>query len=111
MRPPATTSAADLLQRRHAQGTAGQNYVRRERHQFRRVFAFAVGIILAPASIDPNILVNSPAQFLEALVERRNSVLTFRIVRSPVHEQADAPHAIGLLRARCKRPRCCGTAD
>jgi hypothetical protein len=39
------------------------------------------------------------------LVERRNSVLAFRIVRSPVHEQADAPQTISLLRARTERPR------
>src|SRR5262245_41476367 len=38
-------------------------------------------------------------------MERRNSVLAFRIVRSPVHEYADAPHAIGLLRPRSQRQR------
>src|SRR5262249_46795139 len=57
------------------------------------------------------IAANSPAQFLQALVERRNSVLTIRIVGSPVHEQADAPHAIGLLRARHQRPRRRRAAD
>ena len=61
-------------------------------------------IVLAPASIDPNIAANTPAQFLQALVERRNSVLAFRVVRSPVHEQADAPQTISLLRARRERP-------
>src|SRR5262245_45042971 len=40
-------------------------------------------------------------------MERRNSVLAVRIVRSPVHEQADAPHAIGLLRGRRERPHRC----
>jgi hypothetical protein len=38
------------------------------------------------------------------LVERRKSVLAFRIVRSPVHEHADAPHPLALLRAGREGP-------
>jgi hypothetical protein len=39
------------------------------------------------------------------LVKGRKSVLAFWILRSPIHEHADAPHALALLRARCERPR------
>jgi hypothetical protein len=38
------------------------------------------------------------------LLERRKSILPFWIVRSPVHEHADAPRALALLRARRDRP-------
>jgi ABC transporter substrate binding protein len=33
------------------------------------------------------------------------------IVRRQVHEHADAPHSLGLLRARRKRPRDCRAVD
>ena len=35
----------------------------------------------------------------------RDVSLTFRVVRACAREHADAPHAVGLLRARSKRPR------
>ena len=48
---------------------------------------------------------NIPTQFLQALVECRKSVLTFWIVRCPVHEHANPPQTFRLLRARRERPR------
>src|SRR5262249_1186671 len=94
-----------MLQRHHGQGATGQDDVRREREQFRSMFCAAVGIVLAPAGVDPHIAANSPAQFLQTLVERRKSILAFWIVRSPVHEHADAAHALALLPPRRERPR------
>jgi hypothetical protein len=38
-------------------------------------------------------------------MERCDAGLSFRIVRSYVHNHADPPHALCLLRARCERPR------
>jgi hypothetical protein len=38
-------------------------------------------------------------------MERCDAGLSFRIVRSHVHERADAAHAVRLLRARRERPR------
>src|SRR6516162_5200331 len=38
-------------------------------------------------------------------MERRDAGLSFRIVGGEVHEYANAPHALSLLRARCERPR------
>ena len=40
----------------------------------------------------------------QPLQERRDAGLTFRIVRGCGQEHADAPHALGLLRARRERP-------
>src|SRR5256885_8048206 len=41
--------------------------VRRERDQFRRVLPFAVGIVLAPADVDPHIAAVGPAKLLQAV--------------------------------------------
>src|SRR5215475_6859083 len=98
-------SAVDMLQRHDGQGAARQDDVWRERDQLRSIFCAQVGIILAPAGVDPYIAANTPARFLQALLERRKSILPFWIVRSPVHEHANAPHALALLRARRERPR------
>jgi hypothetical protein len=38
-------------------------------------------------------------------MERRDAGLKYRIVRGGGQEDADAPHPLGLLRARGKRPR------
>jgi hypothetical protein len=40
------------LQRQHGRGARGQDDVRCERHQFRRVFVGAVGVARAPAIVD-----------------------------------------------------------
>ena len=67
----------------------------RERDQFRRVFANAVGIACAPAVIDPHVAAVGPAQLLQTLQERREAGLPFGIVRGEIHEHADPPHALG----------------
>jgi hypothetical protein len=40
------------------------------------------------------------------LHERLKSGLCFRVVRGPIHQHADAPHPLGLLRACRERPYC-----
>src|SRR5215467_10710394 len=64
---------------------------RAERDQSRSLFYSLVGVVLGPASVDPHIAANIPAQFLQALVECCKSILTFRVVGSPVHEDTDPP--------------------
>ena len=44
-------------------------------------------------------------------MERREAGLCFRIIRGQVHEHADAPHPLGLLRVRRERPRRRRAAD
>ena len=84
----------------------GQDDVRRERDQFRRVSANVgrhwpsaqrVSIRTLRPTVQPNCC--------QRLQERRDAGLTFRIVRGCGQEHADAPHPLGLLRARRKRPR------
>src|SRR5262249_49438607 len=55
--------------------------------------------------VDPHIAANTPAHFLQALVERRKSIVAFWIIHGAVHKHADPPHPLGLLRARRHRPR------
>ena len=58
-----------------------------------------------PSGIDPHVAPIGPAQLLQPLQERRDAGLIFRIVRGCGHKHADAPHPLGLLRARRERPR------
>jgi hypothetical protein len=44
-------------------------------------------------------------------MESREARLSFRIIGGEIHEHADPPHALRLLRARRQRPRCCSTAE
>src|SRR5262249_40078301 len=87
----------------------GQDHVRRERNQFRRVSANVVGIVRAQTIVDPHVAADGPAKFPEPLQERRIAGLCFRLVRSDGGKHADPPHALALLRARRDRP-CCGSA-
>src|SRR6516162_7410396 len=103
--------AADMLQCCHGQGAAGQDDVRGERDQSRSLFYTLVGNVLAPAGLDPYIPTNAPAQLLEALVERCKSILTFRVLWSPVHEDTNPPHPLGLLRVCPTRPSSGSTAE
>src|SRR5215469_103503 len=84
----------------HGSAATRQNDVRHEGDQFVRVSTTAVGIVGAPAVIDPHVAADGPSQFSQALCERRDAAGCFGIVRSQVHEHADSPHPLGLLRAR-----------
>jgi hypothetical protein len=99
--------AARLLQHPHDRAGGGDDDVGRECDQFRRVSAKAVEIAPAPAGVQPHVATDSPAQFLQALCERRDAGQCVRIVRGLAHKDADAPQLRRrLLRARRERP--CG---
>ena len=78
----------------------GQNGVGRERDQFRCVTAQSVGIAAGSAVIDPDVLTIGPTQLLQRLLECGEAGLSFRVLRGQIHEYADPPHALGLLRAQ-----------
>jgi len=58
----------------------------------------------SPAIVDPYVA----ADLQPASQERRETRLSFRIVCGKVHEHADPPHPLALLRPRRERP--CGPA-
>jgi hypothetical protein len=100
-----TTVVVCLLYSRHCCAAARQHYVRRERGQFRRVFAHVVGTAGTPPIVHSQVAADGPAQFLQTLCERREAGRVLRIVHGRGHQHADAPHPLALLRARSKRPR------
>src|SRR6516165_1586007 len=81
-----------------------QDDVRRERDQFRRVFANSVGIGDAPAGVDADVAAVEPAQLREPLQERRYARLKLRVVSGAGHQDAEASHPLALLRMRRERP-------
>ena len=96
--------AGRLLQCDHGCAPGGHDDVRGKRDQFRHVSAGVAGVC-APANLDAAVAAVGPAELLQRLYERRFAGLSFRIVRGRVHEHADAPHALSLLRPRRERPR------
>src|SRR5262249_2275839 len=82
-----------------------------KREQFRRVFANTLGIPCTPACVDPQVCTDGPPQLLQALRERHEAGLSFRIVCGEGQEHADATHPIKLLRARREWPCGCCAAD
>src|SRR5262249_39178795 len=80
--------------------------------QLSRVSAPAIGIGPRPAQFDPDIVALGPAEFLEALLERRDKGLPFGIpLRTAARQEPDPTHLVGLLRACGERPRRCRAAD
>src|SRR5262249_11684795 len=80
-------------------------------NQLRRVSANALGVTCAPADVHANIAPVGPVRLRQRLSERQKAGLSRRIVRGCVHEHADAPHPLALLRARLERPRCRRAAE
>src|SRR5262249_19337138 len=83
----------------------GEDNLRIERDQLGRISRQVREGADAPAIIDPQVASNRPARFRKPLQERQQARLRFRIVRTAVHEHADAPHALALLSACSERPR------
>ena len=83
----------------------GENCVRSEGHKFCCVRLRAHHIPDRPTNVNLDIAVLHPASLAQYLSERRETFLPFRIVRGRVHQHANAPHPLGLLRSRKKRPR------
>src|SRR5262245_29634155 len=53
----------------------------------------ATAIAFRPASVDPNVATDHPAQLLQLLQERTDASLIFRIIRGCSLDDADPPHA------------------
>jgi hypothetical protein len=66
---------------------------------------------VGPAGFDPQVAAFAPSQLAERLCERREPGLSLGIASGEIYEHADAPHRLGLLRARNERPRCRRAAE
>ena len=94
--------AGRLQQRPHGRGAMGQDDVRRERDQFRRVPANLGGIGRGPAGVDPHVAADGPAQLRQPLQERPDAGLKFRIVRGLRASARRCAASARLLRARAQ---------
>src|SRR5262245_31799460 len=63
------------------------------------------------ANVDADVPALRPSQQFEFLPESVEAPLHLWIVPGRADQHADAPHALALLRARHKRPRCRSTTD
>jgi hypothetical protein len=88
---------------RHARrGLTGQKLTSR---RFRRWRARALGIVPAPAEVDPHVGADRPAQVLQDPLDCRVTRLCFRIALLVGQQQADAPaFAARALRGAMLRP-------
>src|SRR6516164_7977070 len=66
--------------------------------------AHQIDVAAAPARVDPHIAAFGPAELSKMPREFREQRLTFWIGRGKIHEHADPPNLIGLLRTRRERP-------
>jgi hypothetical protein len=72
--------------------------------QLPRERSYPIDVIAGPTKVDPHVAAIGPTQVCKRLRERRDLSLPHGIVFVVLHEHADAPHSIALLRARRKRP-------
>ena len=101
---------AHPLQQRHDHASGRDDHIRRMSHQFVRVSAPAISIVAAPTKINAKVAADAPAELLHAFLERSDEGLPFRILGRCIHQDANAPRALGLLRPRRER-RCHRPAD
>jgi hypothetical protein len=65
--------------------------------------AKSVAIAGPPTNLEAQVAAVAPARLLQPIDERHQAGLSFPIIRGQVHQHADAPHPLGLLRARRER--------
>jgi hypothetical protein len=82
--------AGRLQQWRGGGAGRGQYDIRRERDQFGRVFAHGVGLAVAPTIFDADVLPDNPSPVVQALGERCQARLAFRVVCGEWRQHADA---------------------
>jgi len=87
------------------EGHVTNNYVRLQCDQRFREGLDPGGIAGRPATINSKVAALDPSQFLQRLMERVHHRLRFRIALGKIRQHANPPHPLGLLPARCARPR------
>src|SRR5262249_5457575 len=97
--------ARRLQQRRRTRIADSEDDIRRESHQVGCIGAEAIGIARSPSGLALHIDAEGRARLLTTLQNSSIARLSERIVRTRVHEHADAPHPLRLLRPRHERPR------
>ena len=97
--------ARRLLYGAQGHGAVGRYHVRCEFQQFCSSGAGLLVIGNSPTIIDLKIAADPPAALLKFLAKCRDAGLPLWVAFGKLYQQADAPHPLGLLRARRERPR------
>jgi hypothetical protein len=102
---------ARLLQQRSRGGCdSRKNEIGLQRDEFLREPLSRLRVLgRRPASVEPDVAVLRPPELLKFLPECREERRSFQVVLGIAHQHADAPHPLGLLRARRERPCCRAT--
>src|SRR6516165_3540526 len=85
---------------------AADDEVRCRTHQLCRISLDLTQIPTRVSMLDSDIAVLGPAERLETLAKCNDPSQHFGIVLGVWMQECDEPHALALLRARRKRPRC-----
>jgi len=86
-------------------GRVCQDDVRLQADQLCGERSYPIDVTAAPPKVDPQVAAIGPAQARKRLRKRRDHSLRHGIVFVVLHEHADTPDAVALLRARRERPR------
>src|SRR5262249_5236625 len=103
---PDRYGSARLLHRQDARGRIRDDKLWLELDQFCRVVANPINVN-PPTNVDPQVLGLAPTQRLQRLAESREPALRFGIIFGEVHQHADPPRPLALLRACRERPHGC----
>src|SRR5262249_39997572 len=76
-----------------------------ERHYLLRQLWKAIVFVSRKSQLDIDVAAFQPAVPFESLLKCRNSLLPFSAGLQVMHQDANAPHPVGLLRLRRQRPR------
>jgi hypothetical protein len=92
-------------ERRQCRRVTGEKDVGSQSDKLGSQFPHTLNIEIAPTIIDPDVASTDPPEFLKGLAERRDTQLPLPIAFSHLHQHADPPHSLRLLRPCRKRPR------
>src|SRR5215831_19903607 len=93
------------MQRRQRRRGGRKDHVGGHFHQLGRRASEALFITARPTRFDGKVATQRPAQLLHLRLESCEPPFHLRVTLGKRRQEADAPHAIWLLRPRRKRPR------
>jgi hypothetical protein len=71
----------------------------------------SISVASEPAIVNLDLAALGPTQLPERLPKRGNAGLSFRIAFRKIHQHANAPHPLALLRPRRERPSRCRASE
>jgi hypothetical protein len=97
--------AGQLHQDRNNAAADGEDCVRAKFDKVGRCGANEVHVVAGPALVELGVDAGRPTKFSQFLSEGAYACLHFEVAGRVWRQNPDPPHAVRLLRTRCKRPR------